>query len=83
MQKYHKRCWYCGSRNMEDKGDFWQCKDCQATYNDPRTVGPAEIEPTIIKVGKGSNVCEVHTYRPTPYAKRKATMARNKLSQKQ
>lgn len=80
MKRYHKKCWYCGSRNMEDKGDYSQCRDCRATYTDPHKVGPAEVEPAITTLQTTTGPVTVHGYKPTPYAKRKATIARNKAA---
>ena len=38
---YKKICWNCGSKT-EDKGDYYQCPDCKATYtNLPDPGNPA------------------------------------------
>jgi len=63
---------------MEVKGDYWQCSDCGATYNEPLIGGPEEIKPTTSEVAVNGKAIKVHTYRPTPYAQRRATIARNK-----
>ena len=41
---YTKRCWYCGSALMENKGDYYQCQACSATWAKPPTVGPASCK---------------------------------------
>lgn len=30
--KYKKKCWSCGSRDMENKGSYVQCRKCGATW---------------------------------------------------
>lgn len=32
--KYERKCWYCGSRDMENKGSYVQCRSCGATWNE-------------------------------------------------
>lgn len=32
--KYERQCWSCGSRDMENKGPFVQCRACGATWNE-------------------------------------------------
>jgi len=43
MKKYHKKCWNCGSSNMVSRGDYSQCLDCGATYNDTPRLGQQEL----------------------------------------
>ena len=33
MTDYTKKCWYCGSLDLEKKDDHVQCTSCGATYN--------------------------------------------------
>jgi len=33
MHKYERQCWSCGSQDMEDKGSYFQCRHCGATWN--------------------------------------------------
>lgn len=28
-----KQCWYCGKGTMVNKGDYFQCSNCGATWN--------------------------------------------------
>lgn len=32
MADYKLRCWFCGAREMEDLGEYSQCRTCGATY---------------------------------------------------
>ncbi len=44
-KKYERQCWYCKSRDLEDKGDYAQCRSCGATWNEVPTMGiPPMIE---------------------------------------
>jgi len=31
MHKYERQCWSCRSKDIEDKGDYVQCRACGAT----------------------------------------------------
>ena len=31
---YTKQCWSCGKDTMVNKGDYYQCSECGATWND-------------------------------------------------
>lgn len=33
MHKYERRCWFCGSKNIEPDGRGIRCRDCGATWN--------------------------------------------------
>ena len=32
--KYERQCWYCGSKDLEDLGEYVKCRKCSATWND-------------------------------------------------
>ncbi|MBA7627791.1 hypothetical protein ES703_35260 [subsurface metagenome] len=36
-----KKCWYCGSKDMEDKGSYARCLSCGATFSEIRMLGPS------------------------------------------
>ena len=38
MVKHDKRCWSCGGTKLTNKGDYYQCDDCGATWNEVREV---------------------------------------------
>jgi len=54
-EKYKTQCWYCGSLDMEDKGDYAQCRACGATYNYVPVLGadPLAAHGSYIKNGEG------------------------------
>jgi len=33
MIDYTKECWYCSKKSMQNKGDYYQCERCGATWN--------------------------------------------------
>jgi len=32
---YTKQCWSCGKDTMVNQGDYHQCSECGATWNEP------------------------------------------------
>jgi hypothetical protein len=44
MDKYFKKCWNCGSSDLEDKEGYVQCRKCGATYCFVPKLGPPEFE---------------------------------------
>ena len=73
---YSRKCWYCGSFDMENKGDFIQCLDCGATYNEVPTVGDPIVEPgTVISLSNGKPIRR-RMQRPTRSVKHRAAKAR-------
>jgi len=42
-KKYDKVCWACGKAKMEDKGDYYQCTACNATWNSLPQQQPAAL----------------------------------------
>jgi hypothetical protein len=79
---YNKVCWYCGSFNMMDMGDFVKCRKCGATNNDAPVLGVSSsvLEPFGSKNPpvKGS---KAHR-RPSAFETRKAAKAREKAKAK-
>ncbi len=39
-EKYERQCWNCGSLDIENKGDYVQCRACGATWNYVPVSGP-------------------------------------------
>lgn len=37
---YRVTCWSCKGNLMENKGSYWQCRSCGATWNDTPKLGP-------------------------------------------
>lgn len=36
---YSKECWYCHKRTMVAKGNYFQCSECGATWNEMLSLG--------------------------------------------
>ena len=36
---YDKQCWSCGKVTMVNKGDYFQCSECGATWNEQPILG--------------------------------------------
>ena len=39
MATYETNCWYCGKASMVQKGDYYQCSECGATWNEVPDLG--------------------------------------------
>ncbi len=39
MVDHSKICWYCGAKDMELKGDYYQCRACGTTWNETPRLG--------------------------------------------
>jgi len=39
-EKCERKCWSCGSLDMEEKGTYVQCRACGATWNSVPSLGP-------------------------------------------
>lgn len=37
--RHNKVCWNCGKDTMVNKGDYYQCSECGATWNELPTLG--------------------------------------------
>lgn len=44
MTDYTKQCWSCGKVTMVNKGDYYLCSECGATWNELPTPTFTEIE---------------------------------------
>jgi len=78
MKKYHRICWYCGGKVIEDKGDYYQCKSCGATYTDPPTLGASPVTEVDRETDKIPLTYASTRYHPSGVFKAQATRARNK-----
>lgn len=80
MTDYTKVCWYCGSTNMLHNETWYQCGDCGATHvpSTARTFSPVtEID---AETGGPPRPGRPTIFRPSGYAVRKATRAREDKS---
>ena len=76
MPRYDKKCWFCGKKSMESKGEYYQCSECLATWNDPPKLGASYFTESDWETG-GSPTTYGDTYlRPSPKALRKAAKQR-------
>jgi len=41
--KYERQCWYCGSTDMQDMGNYALCRKCGATWTKVPAVGGATL----------------------------------------
>ena len=58
---YTKTCWSCGKDAMRDKGDYSQCSECGATWNE---LPVAHFEGLVIeKVDEGGRDTKYRPYK--------------------
>jgi len=61
---YDKQCWFCGKRAMVPKGNYFQCSECGATWNDLPAPGFfIDIEPKHDQATKGTSYSPVRKSR--------------------
>lgn len=71
MPDYTKVCWYCGKRDMEVKGTYFQCRSCGATWNDVPSLGPDPLADHGYYVKDTNGTTLVHASRARPLRKSK------------
>lgn len=64
---YTKQCWYCGKVTMVNKGDYYQCTECGATWSKP----PQMLEGGLVLTTNPSTGEETYTLRPLHRATKK------------
>lgn len=73
---YSIQCWACGKVPMVDRGAYYQCSECGATWNNVPQLGPPT---TILEHDETrARIKDLHnwSYSPTPGVTRKARKAR-------
>lgn len=78
MTDYSKVCWSCGKETMVNRGDYYQCSRCGATYNNIPRLGPATLEEASLEPADAPFVRTIKIRRPTPSTARRAKEARKK-----
>ena len=75
-KRFEKKCWYCGVRDMESKGNHFQCKACGATWNEVSEIGtpPTALQRDYGLSKKGRT--RVVTASPSGSTQRRAARAR-------
>lgn len=74
---HRKQCWVCGKVTLVDKGDYYQCSECGATWNDLPALG----EFVDIKRERGANDGRLK-YTPVRKTVRVAVTAKRKSRKK-
>ncbi len=59
--KCETRCWNCGSTAMENKGNFFQCSDCGATWNDLPEEGCLARVNTVVRLETKTGTVRMRT----------------------
>lgn len=73
--KNERKCWNCGSRNLQPDGRGVRCKDCGATWNPlPKLEGEAYVQETSMVGTPKRKVRFVHN-RPSDSVLRSAAAA--------
>ena len=76
MTDYTKRCWYCGSKNMEKVETWYKCADCGATH----VVMPETFKGGLFELATGGIQTNVNprgsSYQPTKKVAQEASKAR-------
>ena len=62
---HNKTCWYCGSKDMLDMGDYVKCSGCGATYNDLPRPGLPILEEESVELAAGPFKRTIKKYKPT------------------
>lgn len=76
--KYERKCWNCGSENMEPDDRGVHCNDCGATWNNVPNPGASPVTAIDAISGKSPRPGRPVDYRPSGYLTRSATIKRNK-----
>ena len=61
---YDKQCWFCGKRSMVPKGDYFQCSECGATWNEPPSLGISPVTEVDNRTGGPPRPHKPTRYRP-------------------
>ena len=78
IDKYERQCWSCGSRDMEDLGDYVKCRKCGATWNEVNQLGGPVVEPGNVIVQVGEDLVKRRAKHPTGGVKRRAAQAQGR-----
>lgn len=81
MAKRGYKCWYCGHNPMEDKGDFSQCPECEATRSTIPHVGADPLKVTSTLTGGTPRGREPTSGSPSGIEKRRATLQRKRAKE--
>ncbi|MCK4721783.1 MAG: hypothetical protein KAT75_00695 [Dehalococcoidia bacterium] len=76
MPDHTKKCWYCGSWNMEPIEGYFKCGDCGATHVRPRALSLPDVEPATITVSLKGGFFSYGGHQPTKTAINEARRAR-------
>lgn len=77
-ENYERKCWNCGSRDIEPDARGVRCRSCGATWNKCPSLQPSMLERgNIMTLMYGSQV-KVRAKHPSPAAARQAALARAK-----
>ena len=73
---YSKQCWFCGKVTMVKKGNYYQCSECGATWNEqPNPCGETRVLKRDFSLGS-NGVNRVETYSPSHLTQEAARKAR-------
>lgn len=61
---YSRKCWYCGSFDMEDLGDHVKCRSCGATWNYIAALKEAPVTVVDAATGGPPLVGKATKYKP-------------------
>jgi len=74
--KYERVCWYCGSRDLENKGEYLQCRSCGATWNQVPALGASPVTMVDAETDGPPGQHRPTRSRPSGHVQRKAARAR-------
>ena len=78
MTDYNKVCWYCGSKDLKDMGDYKKCPKCGASYNDVPCRGYPTTQEESLEPAPAPFMRTLKIRRPSRSAVRAASRARKK-----
>lgn len=73
MKDYTKQCWFCNYVTMIDKGGYYLCSSCGATWNPVPRLGPDPLADSdyILKSEAGVRLVRARRARPIRKSKLK------------
>lgn len=62
--RYDKQCWSCGKNTMVLKGDYYQCSECGATWNEQPSLGIPPVVEIDARTGRSPQFGKPTDFRP-------------------